>query len=282
MKNFKNNYLVLGGDSSLGKAIINSFYKANISFICTTRNKKNISKNKLFFDFEQYNDFVIPSNISTVYFCAAITSIEICENEKKKTREINVKITCNLIKKFLKNNIHVVYFSTNLIFSGKNKYFSHLSKYTPQNEYAKQKILVEEFLKKQKNKKFSIIRFGKIFFQKDKLLSEWIINLKKNKKILIIKDKFISPIYIYDAINVIKEITFKQKIGIFQISASDFISYLEIAKIILKKLKKDKKLICEINSSNGENSILKSNIGFNKKINSIGTVQKFLNDNNIY
>ena len=80
----------------------------------------------------------------------------------------------------------------------------------------------------------------------------------------------------------IKEITFKQRRGIFQISASDFISYLDIAKIILKKLNKDKRLICEIDSSNGQNSILKSNIRFNKKINSIGTIQKFLKNNNIY
>tara|TARA_B100000575_G_scaffold290972_1_gene295776 strand:+ start:895 stop:1743 length:849 start_codon:yes stop_codon:yes gene_type:complete len=282
LKNLKNNYLILGGDSSLGKAIINSFKEENINFISTTRNKKNICKNKLFFDFEQHNDFVIPSNISTVFFCAAITSIAICEKEKKKTRQINVKITCNLIKKFLKNNIYVVYFSTNLIFSGKNKYFSYLSKYAPQNEYAKQKILVEDFLKKQKNKKFTIIRFGKIFFHKDKLLSQWIINLKKNKKIIIIKDKFISPIYIKDAIKVIKEITFKQRRGIFQISASDFISYFEIAKIILKKIKKDRRLIYEIDSSNEQNAILKSNINFNKKINSIATIKKFLNDNNIY
>ena len=272
----------MGGDSNLGKEIIKNFQKKKISFISTTRNKKKISKKNIFFDFDNYLDFQIPKSIKTVYFCASVTSIATCEKEKKKTREINVKITCNLIKKFLKNNVYVVYFSTNLIFSGKNKYFSYLSKYAPQNEYAKQKILVEDFLKKQKNKKFTIIRFGKIFFQKDKLLSKWIINLKKNKKILIIKDKFISPIYIKDAIKVIREITFKQRRGIFQISASDFISYLDIAKIILKKLNKDKRLICEIDSSNGQNSILKSNIRFNKKINSIGTIQKFLKDNNIY
>ena len=88
------------------------------------------------------------------------------KKKKKKTREINVKITCNLIKKFLKNNVYVVYFSTNLIFSGKNKFFSYLSKYAPQNEYAKQKILVEDFLKKQKIKNLQLFVLEKYFFKK--------------------------------------------------------------------------------------------------------------------
>lgn len=282
MINSKINYLILGGDSSIGKTIINSLKKKNLRFISTTRNKKKIKRNNIFFDFEQINDFVIPEDISTVFFCASVTSIEICEKEKKNTRNINVNKTCNLIKKFLKKNIHVIYFSTNLIFNGNNKYFSYLSKYAPQNEYAKQKILVEQFLNKQKNKNFSIIRFGKIIFKNDKLLNKWIFNLRKNKNIYVIKNKYISPIYNDDAIEVIKEITFKQKRGVFQISAPDFISYLDIAKIILKKLKKDKKLISVIDSHNGQNSILKSNISFNNKINSIGSIQKFLNDNNIY
>ena len=133
MKNSKNKYLILGGDSNLGKTIKNYFKKNNINFISTTRNKKKISKYNIFFDFEQSKNFIIPEKISTVYFCASITSIENCEKEKKKTKDINVNKTCDLIKIFLKKNIYVVYFSTNLIFSGSRKYFSYLSKYAPQN-----------------------------------------------------------------------------------------------------------------------------------------------------
>jgi dTDP-4-dehydrorhamnose reductase len=281
LKNFKNTILILGGDSNLGREIIKNFKKKKISFISTTRNKKKISKKKIFFDFDKYIDFQIPKSIKTVYFCASVTSIAICEKEKKKTREINVKKTCKLIEKFLKLRIHVIYFSTNLIFSGSNVPSFYFSKYSPQNEYALQKTMVEKYLINQKYKNYSIIRFGKIIFNNDELLLKWIYNIKKNLQINVANNKFISPIYYKQAIELIEEISNNNDFGIFQVSATDYISYIDIATLILNALKKKNNLIKVINLKKTHNAILVPNVASFKNISSKGVINKFLLKNKI-
>jgi dTDP-4-dehydrorhamnose reductase len=281
LKNFNNTILILGGDSNLGKEIIKNFKKKKISFISTTRNKKKTSKKNIFFDFDNYLDFQIPKHIKTVYFCASITSIAICEKEKKKTRAINVKKTCKLIEKFLKLRIHVIYFSTNLIFSGNNAPSFYFSEYSPQNEYALQKTMVEKYLINQKYKNYSIIRFGKIIFDNDDLLLKWADNITKNLQINVANNKFISPIYYTQAIDLIKEISINKDFGIYQISSIDYISYIEIANLILNALKKKNNLIKVINLKKTHNAILVPNISSFKIISSKEVINKFLLKNKI-
>ena len=281
MRYTKNKFLILGGDSKLGNELKINFRKNKFNFISTTRKKNKVNKNNIYFDFDHYKKFVIPKEITLVYICASITSIEKCEKNKKYTNNINVNITCKLIDKFLKLDIHVIYFSTNLVFRGNNIHHSHVSKYFPQNQYAKQKILVENFLKKQNKKNYSIIRVGKIIFKKDTLFIKWIENIKKNKMFSVVINKFISPIYVTDAIKAIKVITKTKKCGIYQISAFDYISYEEIANLMLKKLKKGSNLIKFIELKNVDNVILKSNIPNLKKIKSNYAIKKLFVDNKI-
>lgn len=271
----------MGGDSNLGYALKEFLLNNQIEFISTTRNRKNTSNTNIYFNLENYSDFHIPKKIKIVYFCASITSNNICEKEKKLTRIINVKNTCEMIKKFLYLKIHVIYFSTNLIFSGNNKPSYHFSKFTPQNEYASQKISVENFLNNQNEKHFTIIRFGKIIFKNDNLLLDWIKRIKKNLHIKVAKNKFISPIYFNDAIDIIYQISFSKKFGTYQVSSFDNISYEEIAEIIIKIFKKNKKLIKFVDLNNVDNAILVSNINSYKKISSKETLNKFLLENNI-
>lgn len=281
MKNKKNNILILGGDSNLGNSLRENFVDNKINFVSTTRNKKKISKNNIYFDFNKYLDFKIPKNIKTVFICASITSIDICEKEKKMTSNINVYKTCKLIKKFLDLKIYVIFFSTNLVFSGNNKPSYHYSKYLPQNEYAIQKIMVEKFLNNQKEKNFSIIRFGKIIFRNDNLFLNWIDKINKNLQIAVVNNKYISPLYYTDALEIIKKISLNKKFGTYQVSAIDYLSYEDIANMIIRLLKKNKKLIDIIELKNTDNAILVSNVSSHKKFNSKEAVYKLLLENKI-
>jgi len=281
LKIIKKDILILGGDSKLGQAIIHNFKKAKIGFISTTRDINKVYKKNIFFDFNNFQDFQIPKTIKIVYFCASITSKNICEKKKKQTRNINVIKTCKLIEKFLNLNINVIYFSTNLVFSGNNIPFFYTSKLSPQNEYALQKTMVEKYLNNQKYKNYSIIRFGKIIFKNDKLLLNWIETIKKNLQFYIIKNRFISPIYFTQAIEVIRKISLNNKFGIYQVSAKDSVSYLEIAKLFLKVLKGKSSLIKFRKLKKTYNSILISNIDNYKTINSKEAIKKFLLENRI-
>ena len=273
----KKNILILGGDSKIGLLLKKNFRSNKINFISTTRNKKKISKKNIFLDLKNFNNFIIPNNVDIAYFCLSITSINICSKFKKETRKINVFNTFALIKKLLEKDIYVVYFSTNLVFNKNNIKISYNSKFFPQNEYSYQKVMMEEKLQNFiKHKNFVIIRFGKIIFKNDKLLISWLNNLKNNKYIIVAKDRFVSPIFETDAYEFIKYITFKKIKGTYQLTASDYISYEDIANKIIKKFKKTKNSIKLIHLEKQNNSILKCNLKNFDNIKSTKSINIFL------
>jgi len=273
----KKNILILGGDSKIGLLLKKNFRSKKIKFLSTTRNKKKVSKNNIFLDLKNFNNFRIPANIEIAYFCLSITSINICAKFKKATRKINVLNTFALIKKLLEKDIYVVYFSTNLVFNKNNIKTSYNSKFFPQNEYSYQKVMIEEKLQNLiKDKNFVIIRFGKIIFENDKLLISWVNSVKNNKYIIVAKDRFISPIFETDAYKFIKYITFKKIKGTYQLTASDYISYEDIANKIIKKFKKSKNFIKLSNFEKQNNSILKCNLKNYEDIKSIKSINNFL------
>ena len=273
----KKNILILGGDSKIGLLLKKNFRSNKINFISTTRNKKKISKKNIFLDLKNINNFIIPNNVDIAYFCLSITSINICSKFKKETRKINVFNTFALIKKLLEKDIYVVYFSTNLVFNKNNIKISYNSKFFPQNEYSYQKVMMEEKLQNFiKHKNFVIIRFGKIIFKNDKLLISWLNNLKNNKYIIVAKDRFVSPIFETDAYEFIKYITFRKIKGTYQLTASDYISYEDIANKIIKKFKKTKNFIKLIHLEKQNNSILKCNLKNFDNIKSTKSINIFL------
>ena len=81
----KNNYLLLGGTGTLGKAIIKSKLFKNLKH--PSSKKVNIlSKNKI-------ESFLIKNKIDTIIHCAAMARVKECEENKKRAYKVDLKIT---------------------------------------------------------------------------------------------------------------------------------------------------------------------------------------------
>jgi len=83
------------------------------------------------------------------------------------------------------------------------------------------------------------------------LLKDWKLKLKSNIPINPIPNKYLSPISIITVVQSIKILIDKKNIGIFHLSASDEISYLQLGKTLINLISCDLKLL------NIENKILK-------------------------
>jgi dTDP-4-dehydrorhamnose reductase len=250
VKNFE--ILIIGSDSKIGKYLIKEFKNKKILVWKTTRNIKKISKTNSYLNLKNKNlKWTLPSkSIKIVFFCAGVTSIDLCEKKPVKTKCINVDNTFNILKIINNLNVHFVYFSTNLLFDGSKPWAKDSFKKEPQNVYGKQKLQLESKLKSLKTKNYSIIRFGKIFFQDESIIKNWIINLNKNYPIEVIRDFHVSPITGKQAISIILKIALNFKIGVFQLTSNKDTSYFDLAKILCKKINKNKKLIHVVNKKN--------------------------------
>ena len=206
----------------------NGFLSKKISAFLNNKNIfNNYCKKKGYFSLIDLNK-EIKKNYDFAIILFGKTSIKFCEKYKKKSFNINVKKTSNVIELLQKKNIKTIYISSDLVFSGKKKIYYYNSKQDNKLQYGLQKAIIEN--KYKSNHNFCILRISKIIDSSTKF---FIINEKKkyNKKIC-------APILAKDVCSIIYKIINNFHPGIFQYSTSPLV----FNDILIKNSKKNKKI----------------------------------------
>jgi dTDP-4-dehydrorhamnose reductase len=229
------NILIVGGDSKIGSALYKRLVKGTLTVWKTTR-RQNLEENEFYFNLEdEFKISIIPNiRFDFVFMCASITSLEYCRKNPDESKKINVDTTLKVLSYFNKNESFVIFFSTNLVFDGTKPAFTFFDETNPITEYGKQKILVENELKKLS--KTAIFRLTKIIDYEFKLFDSWIADLNNLNNISPFYDMKMSPVWMDDMIDFLVEFLEKPEEGVFHVSASDEISYYEAALHIANKL----------------------------------------------
>ena len=223
--------LIIGGSGKIGKTfnLKNSkktFYKNRVN----NGIKFNLMKDNINIQLKKYK-------INRVLILSAISDPDICLKNKKYSNLLNVKKTIKLIDILINKNIYFIFFSSEYIFDGKTGNYSEKSKTVPNNLYGKQKLIVENYIKK-KTKNFSIMRIGKTYgdsIKDNTLISKFLIELISGKRIFqVAYDQIFNPLYVKDLEKILK-IFLKKKIkGIFNVGGPQKLSRLKILKLITK------------------------------------------------
>ncbi len=234
----KNKYLIIGGDSKLGKHLSTHLQKKKFFFLKTSRKNK---KNSLYLDLKNPKEFEIPNKINYCFFLAGITDYEKCE-KKKLSRIINVNNTAFLIKKLINNGIHVNFISSNTVFGGATPKTNENDEKNPKFAYAKHKSYCEDKLLKwsKKNKcrnLLSITRLTKILDANTRPFPLWKKKILLNKKISCFKDYYFSPISFEFVCKSLIKISKSKYFGIFHLSNKENINYFKFSKIYFKQKK---------------------------------------------
>jgi len=187
--------LIVGGDSTIGKALVNAYGLKDIYVWETTRNASRHSERSLNLDLlHDEQDWSLPSKpINVAFLCAAITSEEQCRSYPEASREVNVYKTVLLAKRLIDTGVFVVFISTNAVFNGESPYPQPADIATPITEYGRQKVATENELMKFGDR-VSIIRFGKIINQQMPLFQHWHDNLRTGNIIYPFHDMLMAPI----------------------------------------------------------------------------------------
>jgi len=227
--------LIVGGDGQLGESIKSYLLNIHEPFIETTRRKNSITPTRLFLDLNENIDFwEPPKNVSVVYLCAALTSIEGCAIDPIKSELINVHNTLKIAKKCLENDIFVVFPSTNLVFDGTKPFQKFDDVPSPKTEYGRQKAETEKRLLTL-GKKIVIVRFTKIISPHTSLINNWLDLLQNQKQINPFSDMVMAPIPNSLAADILYRLASNQLQGVFQLSGVD-ITYEKVAYHIADRI----------------------------------------------
>lgn len=149
-----------------------------------------------------------------VVHCAALTDVDMCEDNYALARETNALATKHLISA-IGSKTRFIYISTDSVFDGIKGNYSEVDVPSPLNNYAKSKLEGEWYVE-QEAENYVIIRTNMFGFNRlrGRSFAEWIINnLAKRQSIKMFTDVIFSAISIYTLIQFIHKLLLSDFVG---------------------------------------------------------------------
>lgn len=253
---------ITGGTGLLGLLFKKKLRKKSIKF---SEFKDDISKRKKVAKWISSN-----KNLQYIFHFAAISSTKKAKLNKKKSKNVNVLGTENLIKEINKNKKKIWFFfpSTSHVYDFSKRSIKENFKKKPISFYGKTKLLAEKKIISNKRSGFSFF-IGRIFSiyhknQKKPFLYPSIkekIKFNKNNEIFVVNANSLRDFLDAErVVNIIYKVYKKKITGVFNIGSGKGMS---IKRFIKKEINSKIKII----SDNRINSLVSNNNKLERKIN---------------
>lgn len=244
-------YFITGGSGLLGERIA-TVAKENeeLTLVHNSNPTNNSIKCDITNEKEVY-DVVEKENPDVIIHCAAMTNVDLCEDEKKLAYTINGDGTGYLAKAAKNNDVKIIYVSTDFVFDGTRGYYKEDEKTNPLGVYAKSKYDGEKQLQKYCDD-WAIARVSVLYgWHKRANFTTWVIDqLRQKNEINIVTDQINSPTLADNAAEAILEIARQDKNGIFHTAGNDAINRFDFTRKIADAFNLDDSLINPISSEN--------------------------------
>lgn len=122
--------LFTGGSGLLGSELKKLFPQANFP----TSSEFNVT------NYDQIREYIKNKDIKIILHAAAFTSPPKCEENPEKAIDVNIIGTSNIVKLCQKNNIKIIYISTDYVFKGDKGDYKEEDDVNPINKYAWSKL----------------------------------------------------------------------------------------------------------------------------------------------
>ena len=241
---------VTGGSGLLGKKFIETT-KDNYDIILTHNSNPTDGTVKCDITNEkEVLDVISKIEPECIMHCAAMTNVDLCEDEQELAYKINGDGTRNLAKASEELGCKIIYVSTDFVFDGKKENYKETDPVNPQGIYAKSKYQGEQELQKYSTN-YAIARVSVLYGWNNKPnFTTWVINeLRNNNQINIVTDQYNSPTLADNAAEAMLEIYKQDKAGIFHTAGNDNINRYDFTQKIAEVFKLDTSLINPVTSN---------------------------------
>lgn len=248
----KRRILVIGSNGMLGQRLVEYLSRSsNNELLCASFEDESfipgIEYRKL--DITQKNqvrEIILNFFPDFIVNTAAFTNVDKSETERETAWKVNVNGVENISLYSWTVDAHLIHFSTDYIFDGKNGPYSENDKPNPVGYYGRTKLASENSIKTS-GTRFTIIRpnilYGSAKHGRPDFV-KWVIeSLHDGKTIRIVTDQIGNPTYVDDLVAAISSIVEFKKEGIYHIGGPEFLSRFDFTLRIAEYFNLDKKLI---------------------------------------
>ena len=252
-------FLITGSNGLLGQKILKKLVDQNSKVIATSKGK-NRNKDSNHYTYESL-DITNEKEVSqvlnlhqpdVVFNTAAMTNVDLCEDERVLCDKLNVDAVGFLANLCLEIDAHLIHISTDFIFDGEDGPYSEKDIPNPLSYYGKSKYKSEKLLNNHFCKS-SILRTIVLFGVAENLTKSNIVlwvkdQLENLNKINIIDDEFRAPTLAEDLAEACVLVAKKKAFGIFHICGKDLMSIYDMVVVIANFYNFDVRLINRIST----------------------------------
>jgi dTDP-4-dehydrorhamnose reductase len=224
--------LIVGGDGLIGRALLSACQRSGEPAFATVLVEPEVPGVSLHFDLLREPWPALPTCRAAV-LCAAIASQEACRRDPVGTRELNVVRTLRLAEQLAAAGTFVVFLSTNMVFDGSRPRRRADEAVSPKTEYGRQKAETEAGVLAL-GVRCAVVRLAKVFYSQLGLLRSWRERLQAKQPIQAFSDYVCSPVLLDCVVQIVRQIAQGERGGIWQISATEDVSYAHIALQLAK------------------------------------------------
>lgn len=165
---------------------------------------------------------------------AAVSNVDYCEQYPVEARGVNIDGIKNVAVGAINSGAKMIFFSSDYIFNGKSGPYSEEDVPSPINEYGRQKVEAESFIRANLNN-YLIIRTTVVYGWEDQgknFVTNLLKNIKDKKKVQVPYDQVGSPTYADNLAKAVKKLIEENKTGIYNIAGTDILDRFSLAKLV--------------------------------------------------
>lgn len=251
--------LITGATGKLGEAVTNTLKREilDCELILLTQDVKSIAPKKkqkvvqaFYDDVKWVKNIVLEEKPNVIINCAAMTNVDACEDNHKLAMDLNAILPETLARAAKIIDAHLIHFSTDYIFDGKNGPYDEDAKPNPVSFYGKSKLAGENAIKVELSEKYTILRtnvvYGSSSYGKGDFISWLINNLEQERLLTIIDGQWCNPTFSEDIAWAVLKVVENKRYGIYNIAGKGYYNRFDIANIVAKVYELNSKLIKKI------------------------------------
>lgn len=200
------------------------------------------AKNTVFFDTLNLNNKdnfdIYNFKPDVIVHCGALTHVDYCEQHKEESYDKTVLSTKNIIEIAKKLNAKLIFISTDYVFDGANGPYDEDANTHPISIYGKHKLEAEQAVLAASTTNL-VLRITNVYGDEErgKNFVARIVEQIQNKQKLTLKlpiDQYATPINAADIARCLFLLIRDDKVGIYNIAATDYMNRVQLALTILK------------------------------------------------
>ena len=238
--------LITGTNGLLGQKLLHKLRADNYFELIATSKGENRVSNKKGYTYisldvtnkEDVERIILAQKPHVVINTAAMTNVDLCEEQKKECDLLNVDAVTYLADSCLRIDAHLIQISTDFIFDGEDGPYKEQDMPNPLSYYGLSKLKSEQLLQDH-DVKWTILRTIIVFGIGENLSKGNIVlwakdALAKEESLNIVDDQFRAPTLAEDLADICILAARKKALGIFNASGKDIMSIYELVERVAK------------------------------------------------